>query len=79
MVAKGRDPKPTLGISDSGNAKLTWDEVREIRKSRESVATMASQFGVSIYAIYDIRSGRTWPDRNGDRNEQRRIDQNYAD
>jgi hypothetical protein len=41
-------------------AKLTEDDVRAIRESAESDDGLAPRFGVSKFAIRDVRSGRTW-------------------
>jgi hypothetical protein len=51
MVAKGRH---------IGYRRLTVDQVREIRRSGERVRVLADRFGVSISAIYQVRSGRNW-------------------
>lgn len=41
-------------------AKLTWDIVREIRKSELSDRELASRHGVSESAIYQARKNMTW-------------------
>ena len=69
--AKGRGVVPdTTGIKrapetvargeDAGGAKLTEDQVRYVKNSRVSARSIARDLGVSHWAIYDIRSGRTW-------------------
>jgi hypothetical protein len=44
----------------SNSAKLTADQVAEIRVSSESTAQLARRYSVSWGAIYHIRTGRTW-------------------
>lgn len=51
-------PKP-MG-SYHGMAKLTDDQVLEIRNSKESYALLAQRFGVSSPTIKDIRRRKTW-------------------
>lgn len=41
-------------------AKLTWEQVREIRASEESDAKLALKYGVHKKNIYDIRQEKTW-------------------
>jgi hypothetical protein len=41
-------------------AKLTIEAVREIRASPGARAALARRFGVSPYAIDDVRSGKSW-------------------
>lgn len=41
-------------------AKLTWRRVREIRVSSESSVALAQRFGVTYFAINDVRRGATW-------------------
>ena len=41
-------------------AKLTEDQVKEIRDSTESGAALARRFGVHKATIYDIRHKRKW-------------------
>jgi hypothetical protein len=50
----------TLAGESHHQAKLTWEKVRAIRCSVESVPRLASQFGVSIRTIWLIRKGTTW-------------------
>jgi hypothetical protein len=44
----------------SYHAKLTEDDVREIRTTKEDSSSLAVRFGVSVTAIRDIRNGRRW-------------------
>jgi len=51
-------------------AKLTWAEVREIRRlyerhsQRHGEGALALKFGVSQRAVSDIVTGHTWKDTN---------------
>lgn len=64
MVAKGRN-KPQRG-SDNGNAILTDDDVRDIKRLyRKGVrgfgaASLGKRYGVSDYAIFNIVRGTGW-------------------
>ena len=58
MVKKGRGNRPK-GMSHT-SAKLTENDVREIRASSETTAALARKFGVAENAIASIRNGRTW-------------------
>jgi hypothetical protein len=60
MVRKGRH-RPTRG-SDSVNAKLAEDDVREIRRFGGTVPdrALAERFGVSQTLIFNIRQRRAW-------------------
>ncbi len=44
------------------SAKLTLEEVREIRKSKERTKALAEFFDVSTQTIYRIRAGKSWVD-----------------
>lgn len=65
MFAKGRNrrgtPIPRSGESHP-RAKLTWENVREIRKALPHTGTTAlgRQYGVSPMTIHAIKTGRTW-------------------
>ena len=43
-----------------GAAKLTWEQVTEIRASAESGPRLAERFGVSSTTIYGVRNGNHW-------------------
>lgn len=62
MVAKGRNR--TMGTSRRGalntRAKLTEDDVRDIRANQAPASALAAQYGVSRGAIRDIKTGRNW-------------------
>lgn len=55
-VNRGRHPTGP----DHANAKLTPDQVREIRSSIESQAQMAKRFGVTQAAISAVRLRKTY-------------------
>jgi len=45
----------------AGNSKYLNDEkVRLIRASTEKAATVAEQYGITVWTVYDIRKGRSW-------------------
>lgn len=44
----------------AGRAKLTEDDVREIRASRDGCTKLARKYGVSERAILDITNGKSW-------------------
>lgn len=44
----------------NGVAKLTDDDVREIRQSHDSYPTMATRFGVTTQTIYRVRKRTRW-------------------
>lgn len=57
----------------SRTAKLTEDRVRDIKralKRGETYRTIAARFGVSIGAIYRIKTGASWSHVRVDRGEQ---------
>lgn len=58
MVAKGRHPEGAA----SSSAKLSEDDVREIRRSYVpgSAPLLAARFGVSAGTISDVTRGRSW-------------------
>lgn len=56
MVSKGRHPKQRRAY----RAKLTADQVRQVRHSTESNASLAAGLGVDDNTIANIRKGRTW-------------------
>lgn len=78
MVAKGR-----ARDGEKGPAKLTSDQVREIRRraeAGETKATLAREFGLRPQSIGKIVLGRRWKRLDGDvsvgtpRDEQHQID-----
>ena len=60
MWDKGRARPGLVQGAAHGCAKLTEDQVREIRKSSEMAKDIASRLGVSRTQIYDIRKRRSW-------------------
>jgi len=42
------------------NGRLRPDEVRAIRASSEPTRDLAMRFNVSKYAVWEVRTGRTW-------------------
>ena len=45
---------------DHGRARLTADQVREIRQSSERTAILAKHFGVARSTVHDVRSRKNW-------------------
>lgn len=41
-------------------AKLTEEEAREIKGSREPLLVLAARYDVSIYTVWAIRIGKRW-------------------
>lgn len=63
MWSKSRHKLPSDGVIGSHNAKLTVDQVKEIKRLLESGVfqrDLAKQFGVSQAAISGINRGKTW-------------------
>lgn len=62
--AADRDRKGRQARGESnGHAKLTADQVRAIRAARllgSTLAELAARHGVSLVAVHDVLSGRTW-------------------
>jgi hypothetical protein len=50
------------------NAKLTWQQVREIRRlvGSEPIKVTAARFGISPNTVSNIRRGRTWQEQPSD-------------
>lgn len=55
-VAHGR---ATIGEQHPA-AKLTANDVREIRKSKDTLATIASQYGISVGQASSVRQRKSW-------------------
>ena len=55
-LTKGRQAK----AEGTGHAKLTADQVREIRVSTETNATLARRYRVYPSAIWKVRARRSW-------------------
>jgi hypothetical protein len=63
MLAKGRFHNTPSPGERNGNAKLTLEQVREIRRlatTGERTSNISSQFGVAMTTIRRITSGRYW-------------------
>lgn len=58
MTLKGRSNKPKG--EDNGQAKLTEDEVIQIRNLDLSTDATAAIYGVGVLAIQRVRSRKTW-------------------
>lgn len=58
MATKGRG---TRGERNR-HAKLSWEQAREIRRSKEQTKVLAERFGVCRSTIKFIRAGSTWKD-----------------
>lgn len=59
MMSKGRGPDYARGEA-SNNARLTDEEVRQIRASPGPLRLLAERFGVSITQLSRIRRGLSW-------------------
>lgn len=55
-IAHGRN----IAGSKSPNARLSDDQVADIRQRRESIAEQAEKYGVSISLIRKVRSNQAW-------------------
>jgi hypothetical protein len=55
-VALGRQAR---GVGH-GSAKLTEDEVREVRITAGTLQEIADRYGVSTFCVWAIRTGKTW-------------------
>lgn len=62
MTAKGRSAKGRLMPQGemSPRAKLTAEQVKEIKRDGEPASQVAKRLGVHRNNIYHIRSGKTW-------------------
>jgi hypothetical protein len=54
--------KSRAGAARLAKAKLTWDQVEEIRASEGTTRELSQRYGVGRSAICNIRAGRTWRD-----------------
>lgn len=55
-----RGPSPFQPGEAHSNAKLTAENVREIRTSQETQRALAERFDVSVSSISNIRRGKSW-------------------
>jgi len=63
MIQKKRDRRPNLKGAENGRAKLTEEDVREIRRRLRAGATqteLALEYGVALSNIGHIVHGRSW-------------------
>lgn len=60
MIEKGREVYGDRRGSKNSLAKLTEDDVREIRDSSETQVKIGKRFGVSQSVISEIRSRKLW-------------------
>lgn len=51
---------PAENTRRSRATKLTKDQVRRARYGSENVRALATEFGVTIFLIYQIRQGKVW-------------------
>ena len=63
MWSRGRGFHMSASGEFASPAKLTWDQVLEIRSSPETGVALAKRFGVTKSAISSIRTGKTWKTR----------------
>lgn len=47
-------------VRRGSHVRLSYEAVREIRESTESVPTLAARFGVHVETVRYVRSGHTW-------------------
>lgn len=59
MASKGR--ASTMRGEKNHKAKLSKEDVSEIRSSQELAHVLALRFGVSKSHIFNVRAGRSWP------------------
>ena len=64
---KGKNVGTGQGGHNNTNAKLDWQKVREIRRSGDRYTDLAARYGVSLSTIKDVRRGRLWPEREGEK------------
>lgn len=60
MIRKGRDKRGIHPGKLNGRAKLSEQDVADIRSSAESGVALAAQYNVSSQTISAIRSGKLW-------------------
>lgn len=64
MISKNRGNQ--VKGEDVGGAKLTSEQVLEIRKSNEKHKILAEKYGVTHYTISSIKTNRSWKWLSGD-------------
>lgn len=64
MVRTGRSKTTAKSLSairaGRSRRRLTPDQARLIRQSNAPILALAEQFGVSAYAVWCVRAGKTW-------------------
>lgn len=60
MMHKGRQNFSFKNGEQHVNSKLTWDEVRAIRASKNTQMEIAKEYNVSLSAINAIKTNKTW-------------------
>lgn len=60
MITKGRQRAGRLTGTKHGMSKLSEDDVRTIRASKQSASVLAKQFSISRSNVGMIRTGKTW-------------------
>lgn len=62
-VSKGRVVPPVnRARGECANSKLTWEQVRQLRKS-STPYRLGRQFGVSKATIFDVMHGKSWKEQ----------------
>lgn len=59
-VRKGRGFTPVFPGESSPSAKLTFDQVCEIRSATGTLKEIGDQYGVSAVNVWHIRHGKSW-------------------
>ena len=60
MISKGRDNYVNPKGESHGQARLTEEQVAEVRASSDIQRVLAARYGVSRTAISAIKTGRSW-------------------
>jgi len=60
MIKKGRQRTGRLAGIKHGMSKISEDDVRTIRASKQTAPVLAKQFGISRSNVGMIRTGKTW-------------------
>lgn len=60
MKRKNRSRSHGLRHEDHPRAKLDWDKVEKIRRSKKERSVLAKEYGVDYTVIYNIQKNKTW-------------------
>jgi len=60
MVVKGRHRRPDVTGLHNGRARLTPEQVAEIRQSQQRHKRLSEQYGVSVSHISAVKRGLVW-------------------